>query len=232
MKALIERLNKIQRELVAPKGQEDASGRFQYRTAEDLMAAVKPLLGMRFVILLTHDLIEIGGKVYFKCTAAITDGEQSLTSNGWAKEPIAIMKMSDPQVSGSCQSYAAKYALQALLLTDANKDIDATAQYQEELEDFTTSFEEGTPFAFFMLTASLEPEVWKAVWHMYKQQSIPKGEIQTYRQRMKDRQDEGRMEALAALEAFDSEEPGIAEEALAEYSTDEQTFIRRLVGRS
>ena len=228
MKSLIQRLNKIQREMKATKGRMDPSGKFSYRSAEDILQAAKPFLGIETVIMLKDQPVEIGGKLYMKATAAITDGEHTLSADGYAEIPDKIMAMSAPQISGSCSSYARKYAMQGLFALDDNPEIDSLAQYAEELEDFRQAIEDNAGFRLYMMTSNWEAEAQAAVWNMYKKEYIPKGEIGLFRQRISDLKQQGRTEALAAQEAFADEDESAAAEALAEYTTEEIEFINGL----
>lgn len=120
MKELIE----IQKELIAPKGR-TGQHNTHHRHVDDILMAVKPLLIKKNCTLtLTDDMVLVGDRVYLKATAIITNGTDTVESSSFAREPIALGSMSDPQITGSCSSYARKYALGGLLLIDDNADPD------------------------------------------------------------------------------------------------------------
>ena len=123
MKTLIKRLAEIQKTLNAPKGQTNTFGGYKYRSCEDILMAVKPLLG-DLVITVNDEMSLVGDRVYVKATATITDGEHSVSTSSFAREAISKKGMDDAQVTGSTSSYARKYALNGLLLIDDNKDAD------------------------------------------------------------------------------------------------------------
>lgn len=123
MKTLIKRLAEIQKTLNAPKSQENTFGGYKYRSCEDILMAVKPLLG-ELVITVNDEITMVGDRVYVKATATITDGEHSISTSSFAREAISKKGMDDAQVTGSASSYARKYALNGLLLIDDNKDAD------------------------------------------------------------------------------------------------------------
>lgn len=121
-----EKIAKVQLELKAPKGQYNSFGKYKYRSCEDIVEAVKPILNKEGLILnLNDDLYLIGDRYYIKATAKITDGVNELTSTAYARESLELKGMSDSQVTGTASSYARKYALNGLLAIDDTKDADS-----------------------------------------------------------------------------------------------------------
>lgn len=135
MTTLIKKLAEIQHKLNAPKGQFNDFGKYKYRSCEDILMAVKPLLG-DLVITVTDEMALVGDRIYVKATATITDGESSIYTSAFAREAVSKKGMDDAQVTGSTSSYARKYALNGLLLIDDNKDADH-ADNREVQRDFT-----------------------------------------------------------------------------------------------
>ena len=117
------KLAKIQQELHAPKGQRNNFGKYNYRSCEDILEAVKPLLG-ECIITISDDIREIGGRIYVESIATLSDGETAVVARGFAREPVSRKGMDDSQITGSASSYARKYALNGLLLIDDTKDAD------------------------------------------------------------------------------------------------------------
>ena len=125
---LVERLQAVQAELKAPKGQTNAFGKYKYRSAEDILEALKPLLNkQKLALIITDEMVEVGGRVYVKASAAVIDsmGAQ-LSVNAYAREAEDKKGMDVAQISGSASSYARKYALNGLFAIDDTKDADAT----------------------------------------------------------------------------------------------------------
>lgn len=125
-------LKKIQQELKAPKGQYNNFGRYAYRSAEDILEAVKPLLAKYDAELtLSDDITEVGGRIYVKATArfiehdAETNINDATTVTAFAREPADKKGMDESQITGTASSYARKYALNGLFLIDDNKDADS-----------------------------------------------------------------------------------------------------------
>lgn len=116
----------IQQELKAPKGQYNSFGKYHYRSCEDILEAVKPLLGKHNCILNISDQIElIGDRFYVKATATIINSEgKSVTSTAFAREPENKAGIDSSQLTGSTSSYARKYALNGLFCIDDTKDAD------------------------------------------------------------------------------------------------------------
>lgn len=121
----IEKIVAIQSELKAPKGQYNSFGKYNYRSCEDILEGVKPLLAKHGLVLTIQDGIElIGDRYYVKATATITDGKEQLSTDAYARESIDKKGMDASQVTGSTSSYARKYALNGLLAIDDTKDAD------------------------------------------------------------------------------------------------------------
>lgn len=116
----------IQANLNAPKGQYNSFGGYAYRSAEDILNAVKPLLGGLYLSI-SDDIIQLGDRFYVKATATITDGEHSHSVSAMAREPLTKKGMDDSQITGSTSSYARKYALNGLFGIDDAKDADTDA---------------------------------------------------------------------------------------------------------
>ena len=120
-----EKLVAIQSDLKAPKGQKNTFGGYRYRSCEDILEAVKPLLARESLVLnISDEIVEIGGRVYVKATAFITDGKNSQTSTAFAREADSKKGMDPSQVTGASSSYARKYALNGLFCIDDTKDPD------------------------------------------------------------------------------------------------------------
>ena len=117
-------LNKIQQELKAPKGQFNSFGKYKYRSCEDILEAVKPLLG-NGTLTLTDEIVMLGDRFYVKATALLHDGENEITVHAYAREAFDKKGMDDSQITGAASSYARKYALNGLFLIDDTKDADS-----------------------------------------------------------------------------------------------------------
>jgi hypothetical protein len=120
----MELLNKIQQELKAPKGQKNNFGNYMYRSCEDILEAVKPLLGDA-VLTLTDEVVCVGTKNYVKATACLMERNEIIFSvSAFAREAETKKGMDDAQITGSASSYARKYALNGLFCIDDTKDAD------------------------------------------------------------------------------------------------------------
>lgn len=123
----------IQSELKAPKNQKNTFGNYMYRSCEDILEAVKPLLVKHDCILtIADEMIEVWWRVYVKATAIIEKGENSIKVTANAREAETKKGMDDSQITGSSSSYARKYALNGLFLIDDTKDADATNTHWKE----------------------------------------------------------------------------------------------------
>lgn len=123
--SLHDKLKAIQSELKAPKGQRNTFGNYNYRSCEDILEAVKPLAHKEgCIVTLSDEIVEVGGRVYVKATASVSDGEATVLVNAFAREAEDKKGMDTAQITGSASSYARKYALNGLFCIDDTKDDD------------------------------------------------------------------------------------------------------------
>lgn len=123
------RLRKVQTELKAPKGQTNKFGGYRYRSCEDILEAVKPLLDKYSLVLTLSDDIEfVEGRHYVKAIATLMDiySDKTLTTSALAREEESKKGMDGSQITGASSSYARKYCLNGLFNIDDTKDSDAT----------------------------------------------------------------------------------------------------------
>ena len=116
-------LSRIQRELKAPKNLYNSFGHYNYRNAEGILEAVKPLLN-GLVLLINDEPVMVGDRYYIKATATLTNGQEFVNVCAYAREDAEKKGMDGCQLTGTCSSYARKYALNALLMIDDSKDSD------------------------------------------------------------------------------------------------------------
>ena len=121
-------LLQIQSELKAPKGQFNDYGKYKYRSCEDILEAVKPILKKcNCTLLLSDSLVYVGDRYYIKATATLVNAEgKSVSTEAYAREEETKKGMDASQITGASSSYARKYALNGLLCIDDNKDSDTT----------------------------------------------------------------------------------------------------------
>ena len=130
---LHEKLLAIQTKLKAPKGQYNSFGKYSYRSAEDILEAVKPLNAEQGVLLtITDEIKEVGGRIYVVATATVSDGTDTLQVSAFAREPENKKGMDESQITGATSSYARKYALNGLYAIDDNKDADTDEHKQQQ----------------------------------------------------------------------------------------------------
>ena len=119
-------LARIQGELKAPKAQYNAFAKFNYRSCEDILEAVKPLLWVNDCYLtLADEVVLIGDRFYIKATVRICNGMGYIENTAFAREAEDKKGMNEAQITGAASSYARKYALNGLFAIDDNKDADA-----------------------------------------------------------------------------------------------------------
>ena len=132
---IYKKLMNIQTKLKAPKSQRNNFGNYNYRSCEDILEAVKPLLDeFKVALTIKDEIILIGERYYIKATATLIDidtGDMTETS-AYARESLEKRGMDASQVTGATSSYARKYALNGLFAIDDNKDADATNTHGKE----------------------------------------------------------------------------------------------------
>ena len=124
-----EKLANVQSALKAPKGQYNSFGKYKYRSCEDIVESVKPLLKQNGLLLtLTDEIVNIGERFYVKATAMIMDTADGnmISVEAYAREEETKKGMDGSQVTGASSSYARKYALNGIFAIDDNKDSDST----------------------------------------------------------------------------------------------------------
>lgn len=137
------KLAEIQSKIKAPKGQFNKFGGYKYRSAEDIVEAVKPVINpLGIALVITDEVILLGSRFYVKATATLTDGKESYSSTAYAREDESIKGMAGAQITGAASSYARKYALNGLFAIDDTKDADATNTHDHDREEILPTQEE------------------------------------------------------------------------------------------
>ena len=175
-----ERLADIQAHLNAPKNQYNSFGKYKYRSCEDILEGVKPLLKGLFLSI-SDEIVLIGDRYYVKATATITDGENSHSASAMAREEENKKGMDAAQVTGATSSYARKYCLNGLFGIDDSKDADTDEHKQQQSAQLPVKQQQAanhakqhdsrspqqflTDFSAYALKATLPEleEAWKAV---------------------------------------------------------------------
>ena len=130
---LKEKLSEIQAELKAPKGQFNSFGKYSYRSAEDILEAVKPICKKYKAVLILSDTIRnMDDRFYVVATAKLMDleADDEIFVTAYAREAEKKSGMDESQITGSCSSYARKYALNGLFNIDDTKDADTDEQHK------------------------------------------------------------------------------------------------------
>lgn len=128
---IYEKLLNIQVELKAPKNQYNSFGKYNYRSCEDILEGLKPLLTKyKATLIIDDEIVQIGNRYYVESTATLIDvegeGRECISSTAFAREDEKKTGMDLSQLTGSTSSYARKYALNGLFCIDDTKDSDAT----------------------------------------------------------------------------------------------------------
>lgn len=143
--SLVQKVVLVQNELKAPKGQFNKFGNYKYRSCEDIVESLKPILKKYEIMLnLSDELVLIGDRYYIKAVAGLTDGTDVIQSVAYAREPEALTGMSASQITGTASSYARKYALNGLLAIDDTKDPD-TDEFAKTTEQEPKEEQKATP---------------------------------------------------------------------------------------
>lgn len=123
--ALADALVAIQGKLKAPKNRYNKFGNYKYRSCEDILESVKPLLGEYGILMTIHDdMVSLGERIYVKAVVTVRKGVDSICNTAYAREDETKKGMDGSQITGTSSSYARKYALNGLFLIDDTKDAD------------------------------------------------------------------------------------------------------------
>lgn len=156
----------IQSEIKAPKGQYNSFGKYKYRSAEDILEAVKPVIHKYgFWLLLTDEIVQVSDRVYIKATVTLTNGQDTYSVSAFAREEEVKKGMDGSQISGASSSYARKYALSGLLALDDSKDSDAT---NDHADDKLLPITDDLMVKFIARFNSGEKDIWTKVKKHYK----------------------------------------------------------------
>jgi|TARA_R100000656_G_C3945943_1_gene127534 hypothetical protein len=131
---VFQKLNIVQTSLKVEKGHRNNFGNYNYRNLADIFEGVKPLLNELGCFLTVDDeIVCINGFNYIKATATFSDGNDSISVRGWARESVTKKGMDDSQITGATSSYARKYACNGLFAIDDTKDADSMDNREETL---------------------------------------------------------------------------------------------------
>ena len=125
---IYEKLTEVQNELKAPKSKYNSFGKYNYRSCEDILEAVKPILkAKRMAMTVKDDVFNIGDRFYIMATVTVFDceSEEKVTTTAYAREDADKKGMDGSQITGSSSSYARKYALNGMFAIDDTKDADS-----------------------------------------------------------------------------------------------------------
>lgn len=142
---ICEKLLNIQSQLKAPKSQFNSFGKYNYRSCEDILEGLKPLLKENKATLTIDDeIVQIGDRYYVRAIATLMDTEEdgSIFATAYAREDESKKGMDLAQITGSTSSYARKYALNGLFAIDDTKDSDATNMHGKEKQQPKTASRE------------------------------------------------------------------------------------------
>lgn len=126
-------LAKIQSLIKAPKGQFNSFGKYKYRSCEDIVEAIKPVINpLGYYLTLSDEIVNIGNRFYVKATATLSNGTETYSCSAYAREEEVKKGMDGSQVTGASSSYARKYSLNGLFAIDDTKDSDSTNVGKDE----------------------------------------------------------------------------------------------------
>ncbi len=129
-------LQQIQAALKAPKNQRNNFGGYNYRSCEDILEALKPVLAAHnAAVILSDEVVLIGTRYYIKATATLKTEQETLSTTAYAREADTRKGMDESQITGSASSYARKYALNGLFGIDDTRDADTQDPKHALLED-------------------------------------------------------------------------------------------------
>ena len=160
-KTTIDEMVYIQSHLNAPKRQRNEHMNFNYRSCEDTLEAVKPLLkDTNCTLTVSDDIIQVADRIYVKATATLkTPSGKEYSTTAFAREVFAKKGMDDSQLTGAASSYARKYALNGLFCIDDNRDADALNTNEEFSKPVEVKPKKNYPKAAIAPKPIIDPKV-------------------------------------------------------------------------
>ena len=134
----------IQNKLKAPKGQLNKFGNYRYRSCEDILEALKPLLyENKCTLIINDDIVSVGNRVYVKATVILkNESGEEISTTAFAREEETKKGLDSSQITGSTSSYARKYALNGMFCIDDTKDSDATNTGDKKDDNYNIAIQE------------------------------------------------------------------------------------------
>lgn len=146
MEDLLTKLSSVQQNLKAPKGQRNNFGNYNYRSAEDILEAVKPLLFEAGIVMTISDsIVNHGDRYYVEATVTVQNATDSIQATGMAREAEDKKGMDAAQITGAASSYARKYALNGMFDIDDTKDADSNEHRQQTTTKAAPKAPQATP---------------------------------------------------------------------------------------
>lgn len=142
MSTIYQKLINIQNDLKAPKSQRNNFGNYNYRSCEDILEALKPILkAYNCAILISDEVLSVENRFYVKATVTLIDADNSeqVHSTALAREPENKKGADESQITGASSSYARKYALNGMFAIDDTKDSDATNKHGKDEESYPSA---------------------------------------------------------------------------------------------
>ncbi len=131
---ITEKLNYIQHELKVKKSNVNSFAKFNYRTLDDIFENVKPLLDKTGCVLtISDELVDKNNGTYIKASVELSDGNDSISVDAFARESVGKKGMDDPQMTGTASTYARKYACNGLFAIDDTEDSDSMDNREQTL---------------------------------------------------------------------------------------------------
>jgi hypothetical protein len=160
----------IQSKLKAPKGQYNNFGKYKYRSCEDILEAIKPLLKeTECVLTITDDIVLVGDRFYVKATVTLKNNNgETVTTSAFAREEETKKGMDGSQVTGASSSYARKYALNGMFCIDDTKDSDSTNKGDESRNDDSNEELAFKRMAMSDISKAKDINSLMAVWENYQ----------------------------------------------------------------
>ena len=143
---LRKKLSKIQKDLNVPKNQRNTFGKYYYRSCEDILEIVKPLLE-GLILTISDKIVNLGDRYYIKATVSLQDENETIETVAYAREALVKKGMDEAQITGAASSYARKYALNGLFAIDDEKDADTKDNKTEKAPEPTKAPMPTQPYA-------------------------------------------------------------------------------------
>lgn len=183
-----EKLSALQKALIVPKNRHNKFGNYSYRSCEDIIEAVKRTMPEGCCLNISDEIVMIGDRFYVKAKASFGYQDKQVSCEAYARESLEKKGMDAAQLTGSCSSYARKYALCGLFAIDDSEDADTMDNSANaKSHDSTVSTSQALELSQLIIDAKMDHKKFLAAYNIPFINSLPASLFNEANNRLKER---------------------------------------------